>query len=179
MPSRQEPTEKTPGGSEAGPSAPGRLDALDQRIILELQEDGRRSYRAIARSLGVSEGTVRSRARRLFDSGVLRILAFADPFRLGYSVLASIFLRVAPGSLEGVVKALTSWPEVMYVSSCTGRIDIYIQVICRDHEELWKLLAKRLPAIGVTETETLMELKVHKFAYSFPGMLPGASGGAS
>lgn len=170
---------KTTDGGGAALRPHGRLDALDQRIILELQEDGRRSYRTIARSLGVSEGTVRSRARRLFDSGVLRILAFADPFKLGYSVLASIFLRVAPGSLEGVVKTLASWPEVMYVSSCTGRIDIYIQVICRDHEDLWKLLAQRLPAIGVIETETLMELKVHKFAYSSPGMLAGVAPAAS
>ena len=70
------------------------LDHLDREILRNLQEDGRRAFREIARSLGVSEATVRTRFRRLQDSGILRILAFADPFRLGGSVLALVLLRV-------------------------------------------------------------------------------------
>ena len=41
------------------------FDDTDRAILRELQEDGRRSFRAIARSVGVSEGTVRSRVRRI------------------------------------------------------------------------------------------------------------------
>lgn len=148
-----------------------RLDEVDREIVRQLQQDGRRSYREMARSLDVSEGTVRWRVRRMQDSGALRIAAIADPFRLGYTVLASMFLRVAPGELEHVVDALVRWQEVVYVSSCTGRVDIYIQVVCRSHEDLWELVARRIPAIGgVIETETLMELKVHKLQYRYPGL---------
>jgi Lrp/AsnC family transcriptional regulator, regulator for asnA, asnC and gidA len=146
-----------------------QLDAIDRELVRELQQDGRRSYRQMARGLDVSEGTVRWRVRRLLDNGALRIAAIADPFRLGYRVLASMFLRVSPGALERVIETLVSWPEVVYVSSCTGRVDIYIQVVCRSHEDLWELLAQRIPAIGgVIETETLMELKVHKLHYVYP-----------
>lgn len=145
------------------------LDDIDREIVLQLQQDGRRSYREMARSLDVSEGTVRWRVRRLLDDGALRIAAIADPFRLGYTVLASMFLRVSPDRLEHVTATLVEWPEVVYVSSCTGRVDVYIQVVCRSHEDLWELLAQRLPAIGgVTATETLMELKVHKLNYVYP-----------
>ncbi len=145
------------------------LDDIDREIVLQLQQDGRRSYREMARSLEVSEGTVRWRVRRLLDDGALRIAAIADPFRLGYTVLASMFLRVSPDRLEHVIATLVEWPEVVYVSSCTGRVDVYIQVVCRSHEDLWELVAQRLPAIGgVTETETLMELKVHKLNYVYP-----------
>jgi len=146
-----------------------QLDDIDREIIRQLQQDGRRPYREMARSLDVSEGTVRWRVRRLLDDGALRIAAIADPFRLGYTVLASMFLRVAPERLEHVTATLVDWPEVVYVSSCTGRVDVYIQVVCRSHEDLWELVARRLPAIGgVTETETLMELKVHKLNYVYP-----------
>ncbi len=145
------------------------LDDIDREIVLQLQQDGRRSYREMARSLEVSEGTVRWRVHRLLDDGALRIAAIADPFRLGYTVLASMFLRVSPDRLEHVIATLVEWPEVVYVSSCTGRVDVYIQVVCRSHEDLWELVAQRLPAIGgVTETETLMELKVHKLNYVYP-----------
>ncbi len=147
------------------------LDEIDTELVRQLQQDGRRSYRQMARSLDVSEGMVRWRVRRLLDNGALRIAAIADPFRLGYRVLASMFLRVSPARLEHVIDELVSWPEVVYVSSCTGRVDVYIQVVCRSHEDLWELVAQRIPAIGgVTETETLMELKVHKLHYVYPTM---------
>jgi Lrp/AsnC family transcriptional regulator for asnA, asnC and gidA len=145
------------------------LDEIDKELVRQLQQDGRRSYREMARTLEVSEGMVRWRVRRLLESRALRIAAIADPFRLGYTVLASMFLRVSPGELEKVIDALVSWPEVVYVSSCTGRVDVYIQVVCRSHDDLWELVAQRIPGIGgVTETETLMELKVHKLQYVYP-----------
>jgi Lrp/AsnC family transcriptional regulator for asnA, asnC and gidA len=147
------------------------LDEIDQELVRQLQQDGRRPYREMARSLDVSEGMVRWRVRRLQESGALRIAAIADPFRLGYRVLASMFLRVSPSELERVIETLVSWPEVVYVSSCTGRVDVYIQVVCGSHEDLWELLAQRIPGIGgVIETETLMELKVHKLQYVYPGL---------
>lgn len=153
------------------PPTPQRLDATDEAIIAQLQEDGRRPSRTIARGLGISEPTLRWRLRRLLESGVLRIAAIADPFRLGYSVQAAILLRVVPGDHQRIVEELATWPEVMYVSSCTGRVDVYAQVVCRDQQDLWQLLAARLPAVGgIVETETLIELKVHKLAYVYPGL---------
>jgi Lrp/AsnC family transcriptional regulator for asnA, asnC and gidA len=148
------------------------LDRLDREIIRQLQEDGRRPFREIARSLGVSEATVRSRFRRLEDSGVLRILAFADPFRLGGSVLALVLLRVESDAHVRVAQTLASWPEVTYVSSLMGRSDIYAQVVCRDNEALWSLVGERLRTLeGVLETETMLEMKVHKFTYQYDGLL--------
>jgi Lrp/AsnC family transcriptional regulator, regulator for asnA, asnC and gidA len=146
------------------------LDDVDRSLIVQLQHDGRRPYREMARTLGISEGTVRWRVRRLVEEGALRIAAIADPFRLGYQVQAFMLLRVESGQLERVLEALVAWPEAMYVSSCTGRADLYVQVVCRDHEDLWELLARRIPAIGgVVDSETLMELKVHKLLYVYPG----------
>jgi Lrp/AsnC family transcriptional regulator for asnA, asnC and gidA len=153
------------------PSAPRALDRLDQRIVARLQADGRSSYREMARSFGVSEATIRWRVRRLLDSGLLTIVAIANPFQIGYKVVASIFMRITPGLLQHVIDEVVEWPEVLWAASCTGRADLYIHVACREHEDLWELLGARIPALGgIIETETLIELKVHKLHYVYPGV---------
>ncbi len=142
------------------------LDDLDRAIISSLQDDGRRPFREIARRLSVSERTIRMRTRRLQDSGTLRILAFADPDRVGHSVLALILLHVEAVNQDAIVESIVALPEVSYVSSLIGRADIYVQIICRDNEHLWELVKTRIRSLdGVIETETMMEMKVHKFIY--------------
>lgn len=158
-----------PDASGPGEAPSFALDPLDAAIIGHLQEDGRRPYREIARALGVSEGTIRWRVRRLVEAKALRIVAIADPFRLGYRVLGFVLLGVEPGSNEKVIEALVDFPEVTYVSACTGRFDVYIQLVCRDHDHLYELLSERIPAIGgILRSETFTELKVYKIAYRYP-----------
>ena len=164
---------------ERPPAVRGRderpLDGTDRAIIDLLQHDGRLPYREIARQLGVAEGTVRLRVNRLVNSGALTFVAIADPFRLGYSVLAFSLLSVLPGRQQAVIDALASWDEITYISSCTGRADVYAQLVCRDHDHLWELLHERIPAVGgITATETFMELKMHKVAYIYSR--PGQDG---
>lgn len=140
-------------------------DRVDERVLEELQADGRLSFREIARRIGVSEGTVRTRYRRLESAGVLRVLAFVDPVRLDRRVLAMITAKVHNEQVARVVDAATAWPETTYVSTLMGRADIYIQVICADNETLGSVLSRLRSLPGVVETETMLEMKVHKFAY--------------
>jgi len=142
-----------------------RLDDIDRAILERLEDDGRASYRQIARDVGVSEGTVRSRVGRLQRSGVLRILAFADPSKLGGAVLALVLVTAESEHQDAIVEALTAMPEVAYVSSLIGRADIYAQIICPDNSSLWSLVRRIRAITGVTVTETMLELAVHKFSY--------------
>ncbi len=151
--------------------APGGLDLddLDRRILAELQEDGRRPFREIARQADVSERTIRARVKRMQDAGVLRILAFADPFQLGHQVLAFALLRVDASAHETIVETLSTWPEASYVSSLMGRWDVYVQLVCPDIEHLWDMVNHRIRGLGgVLETETTIEMRVHRFIYTYP-----------
>ena len=165
--------DERPRGSFAAVTAPeAGLDDIDRAIVRELQEDGRRTFREIGRKLDLSERTIRTRVRRMQDDGVLRILAFADPYRVGDSVLAMVLVRVATGEHDRIVETLAAWPEGSYISSLLGRSDIYIQLVCRNNDALWSLVNERLRAIdGVMDTETSLEVKVHKFVYSYPTLL--------
>jgi Lrp/AsnC family transcriptional regulator for asnA, asnC and gidA len=154
-----------------------QLDRVDELILRHLQDEGRRSYRQIARDVGVSEGTVRARVRRLDDAGALRVIAFVDPSRFAPSVLALMLIRVRTEEHERVVEALTAWPEVSYVSSLVGRADVYAQVICADNSSLWELVTRVRGLVGVVETETMLEMEVHKFTYQQTAMLAALRGG--
>mgnify|MGYP001426014844 CR=1 FL=1 len=151
-----------------GDSFDGSLDDIDRGILRFLQEDGRMPYRQIARELGVSEGTVRIRASRMQEAGALNIVAIADPFRLGYSVLAFVLIRIEPGSQERLVKELTALEESTYVSTCIGRADIYMQLVCRDNNHLNELVHQRIPALGgIRDIEAFIETHMHKVSYRY------------
>jgi Lrp/AsnC family transcriptional regulator for asnA, asnC and gidA len=159
------------GDTEPSQQPAGPLDELDRGVLHELQLDGRRSFREIARSLGASEATVRFRVKRLRDSGVLQILGFIDPAALGYGLLADVLLHVQPGAHDVVVAAVSAWPEAMYVSSTVGGADLYVQIVCKDQAALLELLSERLGRLaGVQKAKTLVELKVHKARYVYDAL---------
>ena len=60
------------------------LDEISKRIIEQLQQDGRRSYAAIGKAVGLSEAAVRQRVQRLLDGGVMQIVAVTDHLTLGF-----------------------------------------------------------------------------------------------
>ena len=69
------------------------MDSLDREIIQLLQENGRLNNAEIARAIGVSEGTVRRRLKRLRDDSVIKVVAVPDVEKMGKSVTAMIGLR--------------------------------------------------------------------------------------
>jgi Lrp/AsnC family transcriptional regulator, regulator for asnA, asnC and gidA len=143
------------------------LDALDRLIVRELVEDGRRTIRDIARDVGASEPTVRSRVRRMQDEGILKIMAYVEPSRLGMNRLTFVMLKVHPDRHEDVVALLEDWDEVTYVASTLGHCDIIIEVSTSDDDELWRFLRKKLagtPGVNIVETMTMVQL--HKLRYA-------------
>ena len=91
------------------------IDEINRAIITELQNDGRRSYTAIAQSVGLSEAAVRQRVQKLIDDGVMQIVAITDPFRLGFRRMAMVGMRI-DGDATSVAEALSKVPEVAYVA---------------------------------------------------------------
>jgi Lrp/AsnC family transcriptional regulator for asnA, asnC and gidA len=145
-----------------------RLDATDRRIIGALQVDGRRPYSRIAADLGVSESVVRYRVGRLEQSGMLQIVGIADPLRIGFDRMALIGVKVRPGALDEVCRAVTAFPETSYVAATAGSYDVIVEVVCRDTSHFTELLTKRLHAVeGVASTESFLVLQIHKMAYGW------------
>ena len=106
-------------------------DDLNRGIIKMLQQDGRLPYKDIAKSLKVSEGTIRNRVQSMKKSGALKIVALADPMAIRYQADAMIGIKVAsPATPRDVAERLSELGEVVYVLWVSGRFDLLIEVVC-------------------------------------------------
>src|SRR5690349_3645539 len=103
------------------------LDEVSKAIIEQLQQDGRRSYAAIGKVVGLSEAAVRQRVQRLIDSGVMQVVAVTDPLELGFARQAMVGIKVT-GPLDPVADALTKLDEVDYVVITAGSYDLLAEV---------------------------------------------------
>jgi Lrp/AsnC family transcriptional regulator for asnA, asnC and gidA len=143
------------------------LDEVNKRIIEQLQRDGRMSYAALAKIVGLSEAAVRQRVQRLLDAGVMQIVAVTDPLTLGFSRQVMVGIKVT-GDMRPVADAIASIPEVDYVVICAGGYDLLAELVCTDDSHLLHLLNDTIRTIpGVTATETFVYLKLTKQTYAW------------
>lgn len=142
------------------------MDDLDRKIIELLQINGRASNARIARDVGVSEGTVRRRLRRLVQDEIIRVVAVPDPEKMGLSTVALIGIQADPDKLDEVAERLAALQETQYVSLTTGSFDLFIWVALPSSEELGNFLRHRVGVItGVRRTETFVNLVIVKKGY--------------
>ena len=143
------------------------LDEVSKAIIAQLQQDGRRSYAAIGKVVGLSEAAVRQRVQRLIDAGVMQVVAVTDPLELGFARQAMVGVRVQ-GSLDHVADALAALDEVDYVVITAGQYDLLAELVCESDDHLLDLISGKIRTIpGVVSTETFMYLKLRKQTYSW------------
>jgi Lrp/AsnC family transcriptional regulator for asnA, asnC and gidA len=146
---------------------PVPLDDVSKAIIEQLQQDGRRSYAAIGKVVGLSEAAVRQRVQRLVEGGVMQVVAVTDPLELGFARQAMVGVKVQ-GPLEPVADALAALDEVDYVVVTAGSFDLLVEVVCESDDHLLDLLSHRVRSIeGVVATETFMYLSLRKQTYSW------------
>ena len=151
------------------------MDQIDLDIISYLQSDGRMPFTDIAKSLDISEGTVRNRVARLMEEHVLQIVGMVDPNRLGYDAPAVISISVKPPLLSQVAKTLSKFSEVSYLIMVSGDYDLLLEVLCKDRDHLAYFLNEKLLKVpGITNTQTSMVLHTYKMSY---GALPDIDNG--
>jgi DNA-binding Lrp family transcriptional regulator len=126
------------------------LDELDARILTTLREEPRVGVLEISRRLGVARGTVTARLEKLQSRGV--VTGFGpdiDPERMGYPVLAFVFLEIVQGRLDDAVDDLRDVPEVLEAHSVTGARDLLCRVVARDNGHLQDVINRmvRHPAV--------------------------------
>ncbi len=137
------------------------LDELGQKIIKELQEDARQSFREIGRKLEVSEGTVRNRVKGLLRSNTMKVSAIPNPEQLGLHFMCIMGIEVKVGAAERVEKLLIRNPNVYYLCGCTGNIDIigiFLFHTPSEFDEFVKDVIASIPEIVRTSTFVVMHI---------------------
>ncbi len=142
------------------------MDELDTKIIQLLQADGRASNAHIARKVGVSEGTVRRRLRRLVQEEIVKVIAVPNLEKMGYNTAALIGLQTNPGQVDDVADAIAKLEEAQYVAVTTGAYDVFTWVGLTSATELGAFLRSKIGTIpGVRRTETFVNLSIKKRTY--------------
>lgn len=137
----------------------GELDSIDERILLELQQDGRATITEIAESLPVSGNTVRNRIRRMEDAGVISgYTAQIDyhnaglPFHFQFTCTAPIADRARLVETAFGVEGVLNVRELM-----TGQRNVVIEVVGKDQDEITRI-AQTLDDLGLEVVdETLIK----------------------
>ena len=120
-------------------------DPTDWKIIKLLNQDGRMSSAEISRRLGdVSARTVTNRIEVLTKHGIIKIRSVVNPERVGYGVLADVFIEVEVGTLRSVANHLAGLPQISYVVCATGDTDIIISVRAPSIEELYDFVKNEI-----------------------------------
>lgn len=136
-----------------------RIDSLDARLLLALDENPNATILSLSRTLGVARNTVHARVSRLTRIAALREPSRrVDPAALGYSLVAFVSIALSQRSGHLAEVGLAELPEIVEIHSITGEADLLVKVVARSTEELHRITVKILAIEGVMRTSTAISL---------------------
>jgi Lrp/AsnC family transcriptional regulator, regulator for asnA, asnC and gidA len=142
------------------------LDELDFNILVQLQQDGRMSFTVMAKKLGVSISSIRTRVNKILEDKTIQIVGRVNAERVGFHAYARIKIAVRPANLiSEVAQRLLKFREVSFLAITSGEFDLEMDVMCRDNNHLLELVNEEISRVeGVYQTKTDMYFKVLKYA---------------
>lgn len=139
------------------------FDGTDREIIAALLEDARISQRALARKVGIAQGTVLNRIRRLEEAGVIKgYSVILDPAQMGWSMTIMAGLRIVKGRMIDVQTKIAADPRVFAVYDVTGEWDSMVLARVKDREDLDNLTKTVFTLDGVSRSFTHVVLNTVK-----------------
>ena len=124
------------------------LDELDHKIIERLGHDARVSNREIGREFDLTEGTIRSRLKRLLDNKVIRVAAVTNANRLRNPILAYLWVEAdTAADIENVAESLARLPEIGFVATTLGRADVLAMTLVENGNQLTDFLHQTIDRI--------------------------------
>jgi Lrp/AsnC family leucine-responsive transcriptional regulator len=136
------------------------LDAVNRRLLAELQADPRMSMSALARRVGMSAPAVTERVQRLREAGVITGFRMeVDPAALGLPVTAFARIRPTAGQLDKIIALAVSVPQISECHRITGEDCFLIKLHAPTIGDLETVLDKFL-VYGQTVTSIVVSSPV-------------------
>jgi DNA-binding Lrp family transcriptional regulator len=143
-----------------------RLDRIDQRILADLQDDGRMTNVDLARRAGISAPPCLRRVRALETSGFIKgYHAELDAELLGFREMFFALVGLdsqAQDVLAGFEQAVADWAEVRECHMIRGGGDFLIKVVARDKSHRDALTMKLTSTPHVAKVQTLETIRTSK-----------------
>ncbi|WP_368834420.1 Lrp/AsnC family transcriptional regulator [Mycobacterium intracellulare] len=146
------------------------IDQTDLDIIASLQVNARRSNRQIAADLGVSEGTVRGRIRRMQNDRVFRIQAVSDLVVSGLGAHAYVGIKAVAGKVTALAKALVQRDDIAQITRVLDRHDLIVVLIAPDRSSLISAIHDEialLPSAHTVEAFDSVDTLKHTYLWTW------------
>ena len=125
-------------------------------------QDAEVSYADLGKQFFVSGGTIHVRIKKLEELGIVQGKRLAVDLKvLGYDIIAFIGIYLEKSSMyDTVAQALKNIPQVVRVNYTTGNYSMFVEIVCKDIQQLRFVLHDELQKIkGIERTETLISLE--------------------
>ncbi|MFI0484134.1 Lrp/AsnC family transcriptional regulator [Actinomadura sp. 9N215] len=130
---------------------PKPLDAIDLKILTELQRDGRATLADLGRRVALSAPAVAERVQRLEETGVITgYHATVDPVALGFPITILVRVNPSPRELSRVPKIADEIPQIVECHRITGDDCFFFIAHLRTVEELEPILDRFTPFARTT-----------------------------
>lgn len=141
-----------------------QLDGLDHSLIAILSKDARLSNRKIASELGVTEGTVRGRIKRLQQDRLIAFTAITSPDLHEENQLAFIGVLADVDKVRDIAKAVAELPCISGVLITMGRFNIFAISLFDELENLYTTASETILSMpGVHHVETSVAVRTVKY----------------
>lgn len=138
-----------------------KLDEMDKKLLQELVKNSKRSYRTLAKNVGMSTTAIIERVRSLEDSGYITGYGCRlDYARLGFEFMAVVEISIFGKDLLQIEGKVAKIQHVAAVWDITGQYDAVAVIMCKTRGELSSTVKKILSIPGVEKTNTNMVLNV-------------------
>jgi DNA-binding Lrp family transcriptional regulator len=142
------------------------IDAIDRRILAELQDDGRMTNVELARRASISAPPCLRRVRRLEEAGIIRgYHADTDPARLGWGVVFFAIVGLESqkeASLAAFERMVAAWPEVRECHMIRGGGDFLLRLVAKDTAQENVLTQRLTEAANVARVQTLQTIRTSR-----------------
>lgn len=156
------------------PKPASALTALELTVVKQLQRDGRTPYSVIARSVGVTEKTVRRIIGELLERRAIDITAVTFPPLLGYRAMAlALLLTDSTRPRHDVADELAALDSIDYAAITTGPTDLMVNMVCKDLDELDSFIESQVRIVAgarLVEVAPYLSLRYQRPSRSGPAI---------
>jgi len=150
-----------------------KIDELDQKIIALLSDDARLSNRKIAAELGFTEGTIRSRIKRLEDENYIRFTAVTSMAHMNTPQLGQIGIHAEQNMIREVAEQVSKIREINAVIILLGRFDILAIGLFEGLPDVHQVASNQILDIkGVRLVETSLVIDTVKYDNRIAKIMP-------
>lgn len=142
------------------------IDAIDQKILTELQRDADVPLETLGERVGLSRNACWRRVKALESAGVIRKrVALVDPNKIGLGLSVVMQIKAAKHDatwLEQFARTTRALPEVQGVYRMTGDLDYLIRARVADmadYDRFYQTLIARVPMGDVSASFVMEEIK--------------------